>query len=147
MSHAYWFKAPLTCLHCGAVLPPECVHLLVSGLNPESRDEVVWIGTSLAICAGDFDDAFIRIHRPPEGQDITCLEQWGCLRCKHAQWARLRFAHEAYAAYRFCECTNVPLTLEIVRDLHYITTHIETWSAPDPETDRIHEFLGPLLHR
>jgi hypothetical protein len=146
MSATVWFNAPLHCLNCGTPHPSD-TDLHTQGLNDVGIDRYVAVGDVLPITIEDFEDAYLTLRLPREGETVRALERWSCSACNRTQWAELTFEEAPPSGYRFSGASTVPLEPEVVRSMHFISRMIDLWIAANPgaETDRLLAVIGHLL--
>jgi hypothetical protein len=145
MSHAIWFRAPMHCLDCGAMVDARSTRLHTSGLNPDPVDDFVEPGAELPLESGDFGAGyFVRREPAAPGEELLALEHWGCPVCGREQWALLRFERLDERRVRWLSAEPVRLTPELVQRVHYVSLTIDLWikANPGPEASAI----AALLH-
>lgn len=147
MSHTIWFKAPLTCIHCGSHIDEQETRLYTSSFNPDPIDRSAHLGEVLPLHLDDFEDGYLTLRHPGADPDVRALEYWGCPICGRAQWVRLDFHCEGPEQYRFISASTVSLTPDTLREMHFISRWMDLWVQTNPkeETASIRPLIEHLL--
>lgn len=144
---AIWFRAPLTCLHCGSHSDDRATRLHTPGFGRYSTDSSVFPGEVLDLHLDEFSDGYLTLRHPGAESDFSALEQWSCPVCGRAQWARLDFHREDPEHYRFTSARTVALTPGTLGDMNFISRWMDLWveSNPGDETEQILPLIQHLL--
>ena len=128
MTYDYWFRVPLTCLGCGAVIPPSDTRLYADGMSPDIRGGWVDPGQDLPVELDDFGNAYTMAHDPADAPIVRVVDGWFCPVSNEAQWARLEFERLAGDTdYRFLGASSVPLTADELHAAHFIGRGVAEW--------------------
>jgi len=127
MTYSYWFRVPLTCLNCGAVVSPDQTRLHADGLNHDIRDAWLEPGQEISAEPDDFGMAYTPLRDATSAPVLRVLDGWACPACGEAQWARLDFLRLPEGRFRLLKVCSVPLTVEELRSAHYIGKAVSLW--------------------
>jgi hypothetical protein len=147
MTYNVWFRAPLTCLNCGSQIDSRNTGLHTAGLGWGSENKDVSGGQMFELGIEDLHNGYLTLREPNDDHLICALEQWTCPVCGRAQWARLDFERVDDAQARFVSARTVPLTVDTVAAMNFISRWIDLWVKGNPgeDTDRIMNAVGHLM--
>lgn len=146
MAYEYWLRVPLTCLGCGAVIPPERTDLYISELNPVLHGGWVDPGDVLPIDGEDLAGIYTPVRAPAAQTVWRIVTSWACPESLEGQWVRIEFSPEPGRGLRFDGAASVPLTPEELEQAHYVGAFVTQWVGslpPSAERTRMVSALGP----
>lgn len=132
-----FFRAALTCPHCGAVNEAKEIDLS-SPLGNDPEWAVVQIGEVLDVSVNDLEETYL-VLRHPETDRILIIEFFVCASCRRYAPVMLEMRVRTTYALQWVGATSIPaLPKAVLDEAHYLTRKIEDWGPkPGEDTERL----------